>query len=93
MSSYLPDWEQALTRAIGKRLRRVRKTRGWSLAQAGKHSGLTYRLIQKYETGHQRISIPKLIRLATAYGVPCSYFLENHDPALTKPCKPETMEL
>lgn len=61
-------------KAIGMRIRTVRKTRGWTLAEAAAHAGLTYQHLQKIETGLLNVTLMTLIRIAAGFGVPLRAF-------------------
>ena len=56
-------------RLIGSRLRELRLTRGLSLREAGRRSGLSHSFINIVEGGTSNISFTRLIRLANTYGV------------------------
>lgn len=61
-------------KAIGMRIRSARKARGWTLAEAAGHAGLTYQHLQKIETGGLNVTLLTLIRIAAGFGVPLSAF-------------------
>lgn len=52
-------------RKIGERLKFYRKQKGVSQTSLGRHVGLTFQQIQKYENGANRISISRLIEFAS----------------------------
>mgnify|MGYP006279700201 CR=1 FL=1 len=51
-------------RAMGRTLRTFRKAAGLSQAELGRAAGISFQQIQKYETGHNRLSISRLFQLA-----------------------------
>ena len=59
---------------VGLRIRRRRETLGISQGRLGRHLGLTFSQIQKYEKGSNRISSGRLYQIATYLGVPPSHF-------------------
>ena len=61
-------------KAIGARIRVIRKARGWTLAEAAKQAGLRYQHIQQIETGLLNVTLITLIRLAEGLEVPVSAF-------------------
>lgn len=67
---------------VGVRIRERRKSMRMSQAQLGKHLGLTFQQIQKYETGVNRISASKLFETALALQTPVGWFFEG------APCPP-----
>jgi len=54
---------------IGQRIRTARKAAGLTLAGLGKELGVTYQQIQKYETGHTRQPIHRLVKAAEVLNV------------------------
>ncbi len=47
--------------------------------QLGDSVGITYRQLQKYESGTDRISASRMWNIAAAIGVPISFFYEGLD--------------
>jgi transcriptional regulator with XRE-family HTH domain len=64
----LPN-NKAIDRAIGQRLRAHRLAARMSQADLGKHLGVTFQQIQKYEKGTNRISGSRLVRLTELFNV------------------------
>ena len=62
---------------VGSRVRLRRTLLGMNQAELGKALGLTYRQIQKYERGTNRISASRLYHLSLIFGVPMSDFFEG----------------
>jgi transcriptional regulator with XRE-family HTH domain len=62
---------------VGTRLRERREAMGVSQGKLGKHLGLTFSQVQKYEKGTNRIGAGRLHQMAGFLGVPVSYFYEG----------------
>jgi transcriptional regulator with XRE-family HTH domain len=62
---------------VGLRMRRCRETLGVSQGRLGRHLGLTFSQIQKYEKGTNRIGSGRLHQIATYLGVAPSHFFEG----------------
>ena len=56
-------------KAIGRRLRALRKARGWTLETAAEHTGLDWRHVQMVELGTTNATVLTLVRLADGFGV------------------------
>lgn len=50
--------------AVGQRIRLIRKARGLSMQVVAEHIGIAWQQQGKYETGANRVSASKLIRIA-----------------------------
>lgn len=74
-----PNLAQELDRAIGARVRHVRKLRGMTQTELGESLGVTFQQIQKYERGTNRISTSALILLAQALNVSPSALLGTEE--------------
>ncbi|WP_119697127.1 helix-turn-helix domain-containing protein [Microbacterium halotolerans] len=55
--------------AIGPRLRGIRRSRGWTLAEVAERSGLSLSLLSRLETGRRRATLDALLPLARVYSV------------------------
>jgi transcriptional regulator with XRE-family HTH domain len=55
---------------VGARIRRLRRTRGWSQATLAERAGLGRITVTRIELGTQDASLSTLAALATALGVP-----------------------
>jgi len=55
--------------SLGRSLRRIRTTRGLSLAQVAKETGISRSLLSLIETGRSDITIGRLTRLARLYEI------------------------
>ncbi len=67
---------------VGARLRERRESLGLSQGKLGRHLGLTFSQIQKYEKGSNRIGAGRLFQIAEFLRVPVTYFfagLDDHD--------------
>jgi transcriptional regulator with XRE-family HTH domain len=62
---------------VGQRLRQRREALGLSQGRLGRHLGLTFSQVQKYEKGSNRIGAGRLFLIAGFLGVPTSYFYEG----------------
>lgn len=62
---------------VGRRMRQRRETLGISQGRLGRHLGLTFSQIQKYEKGANRIGAGRLYQISQFLGVPPSYFFEG----------------
>lgn len=64
---------------VGRRIRQRREAIGMSQARLGRHLGLTFSQVQKYEKGSNRIGAGRLYLMAHHLGVPVHYFFEGLD--------------
>lgn len=64
---------------VGQRLRLRREALGFSQGRLGRHLGLTFSQVQKYEKGSNRIGAGRLFQMAAFLGVPPSHFFEGLD--------------
>ncbi len=62
---------------VGGRVRAGRTLIGMSQEELGKHLDLTFRQIQKYENGMNRITASKLWVISLVLGRPISWFFEG----------------
>ncbi|MFT3972896.1 MAG: helix-turn-helix transcriptional regulator [Amaricoccus sp.] len=62
---------------VGTKMRRRREALGISQGRLGRHLGLTFSQIQKYEKGTNRIGAGRLYQIASFLGVPPSHFFEG----------------
>ena len=62
---------------VGERERTGRTLIGMSQTELGKHVGLTFQQIQKYEKGMNRITASRLWRFSLILGRPISWFFEG----------------
>ena len=64
---------------VGQRMRQRRESFGVSQGQLGRHLGLTFSQVQKYEKGTNRIGAGRLLMIAEFLDVPVQYFFEGLD--------------
>jgi transcriptional regulator with XRE-family HTH domain len=64
---------------VGLRMRKRREALGISQGRLGRHLGLTFSQIQKYEKGTNRIGAGRLYQIAAYLGVTPSHFFEGID--------------
>jgi transcriptional regulator with XRE-family HTH domain len=62
---------------VGARLRERRKSLKLTQSQLGKHLGISFQQIQKYEAGTNRIGASNLYKLAAALNVPVQHFFQD----------------
>jgi transcriptional regulator with XRE-family HTH domain len=75
---------------VGTRMRRRREALGISQGRLGRHLGLTFSQIQKYEKGTNRIGAGRLYRIAGFLGVQPSYFFIGLDETEGAESSPES---
>ena len=82
---------------VGGRVRAGRTLIGMSQEELGKHVGLTFQQIQKYEKGMNRIGASRLWQFSLILGRPISWFFEGIGKRKRKGedfhAKRETLEL
>ncbi len=63
--------------AVGRRLRAIRRQKGWSLqeVEAGSKHEFKASVLGAYERGERSLSLPRLQRLAAYYSVPADQLL------------------
>jgi transcriptional regulator with XRE-family HTH domain len=67
---------------VGQRMRMRREFLGISQGRLGRHLGLTFSQVQKYEKGANRIGAGRLFLISDFLDVPVQYFFEGlRDPA------------
>ena len=69
-------------RLVGARMRLRRQSLGMSQTELGEKIGVTFQQIQKYELGANRVGAGRLASVATALGVPLTFFFEEMTSAL-----------
>lgn len=63
----------------GRRLREARLEARLTQEELGRHLGLTFQAIQKYESGENRLSVGRLVAAAKVLQKPVSYFVPEDD--------------
>ncbi len=66
-----------IDRIVGQRMRQRREALGISQGRLGRHLGLTFSQIQKYEKGSNRIGAGRLFQISEFLGVTPSYFFDD----------------
>lgn len=67
-------------KAIGARLRALRKARGWTLDKTAEVTGVDWRHVQMVEVGDTNVTLLTLVRLAEGFGVALSAFFVDEVP-------------
>lgn len=62
--------------AVGRRIRFRRQILGLSQGAVGERMGISFQAVQKYESGHIRVSASRLVALAEVLDVPVAYFFD-----------------
>ncbi len=62
---------------VGGRVKARRTSIGMSQKELGKHVGLTFQQIQKYENGMNRMAASRLWQFSLIFGQPISWFFEG----------------
>ncbi|MEY5098765.1 MAG: Helix-turn-helix domain [Pseudomonadota bacterium] len=65
---------------IGRRLRQLRKARGWTLKVAGEQIGCSLQAVHRMEKGIIGLSMQTMLRLSEIYEVSCDHILKGTDP-------------
>ena len=67
---------------VGKRIRTQRLVRKMSQSELGKHLGITFQQIQKYESGVNRVGAGRLQTIAKIFDLPVSVFFGEDNATL-----------
>ena len=76
-----------IRRALGTKIRLLRRDRGWSQEALGQHSNLSGKFIGEVERGEKSISMDSLYRVAAALEVPLRDLMDvgdKHQPIPTE---------
>ena len=57
-------------RALGRRVRRLRESRDWTLERAAEATTVDWKHWQKIESGQINVTLVTLVRIAEGFGVP-----------------------
>lgn len=68
---------------VGAKLKTKRTAQGLSQSEIGRHLGVTFQQVQKYEKGVNRIGPSKLYEVAQLLKAPISYFFEGYEKKST----------
>jgi transcriptional regulator with XRE-family HTH domain len=63
--------------AVGRNVHFWRLARGLSQTQLADRLGVTFQQVQKYETGHNRVSMGRLVKTAAVLRIPISALFEG----------------
>lgn len=66
-----------IDKKIGQKIKRIRKSWGFSQIELAERVGISFQQIQKYEKGLTRISVMRLQQISEALGVNISSFFEE----------------
>lgn len=72
--------EPVSPRIVGQRLAEARKSRGITQEVAAEHVGLSRPTFIALERGERTAKPPEIVKLATLYGQPVSYFVRTTEP-------------
>ncbi|MDG3444569.1 helix-turn-helix domain-containing protein [Nitrospirillum amazonense] len=76
-------YEMKIEQHLAGRIRLRRGLLGLSQVQVADALGLTFQQVQKYESGANRVSIARLVRLADVLNVPITFFFDGMDGDIT----------
>lgn len=81
--------------AAGQRIREIRERRGISQETLAHKLGISFQQVQKYEKGHNRIGVSRLIAIATALQVDIAQLIPSATPVIRgiAPFSPKIMEI
>lgn len=65
-----------IAKDMGKRIRALRASNGWSMDKCANRIGVTWQQWQKYESGVNNLSVPRLLQVCELFGVDWSHFLD-----------------
>ena len=71
-----------IDKEIGRRIKLLRKSKGFSQIELAGKIGVSFQQIQKYEKGSTRISVARLQEIAHAIGVNIAIFFEEEGTVL-----------
>ena len=70
---------------LARRIRAAREAAGLSQTEVGVRIGVSYQQMQKYEHGRNRLSVGRLVRIASALDLPASTLIEGLEQHLDRP--------
>ena len=73
--------EKTINIIIGKNIRTRRSLMGFSQAALGKHLGITFQQVQKYETGNNSVSPARLMQLSQIFSCGVAELFRELPPA------------
>lgn len=81
-----------IDKQVGVKMRRRRHYLGMSQEDLASRVGVKYQQIQKYETGHNRVSASRLWEIARALKVTIAYFFPEEDTDIQAAGLPNDLE-
>ena len=66
-----------IDRRVSKRVRLARLMRRWSQVELGAKLGISYQMVQRYETAETRMSAGRLFAIANALDMPIEWFFQD----------------
>ncbi|OAT82922.1 helix-turn-helix domain-containing protein [Desulfotomaculum copahuensis] len=84
---------EELNRKIGRKLRRLRTARGYSLERLAELTGVSKPMLGQVERGESNPTVGTLWKIASGMGVPFSAFIEESSPRVSVVRAAETMML
>ena len=72
-----------IDRHVGNRVRMQRILLNMSQEKLGEALGITFQQVQKYESGHNRVSASRLFDISRVLNCPIAYFFEDIGPETT----------
>jgi transcriptional regulator with XRE-family HTH domain len=77
--------EQAILRAVGRRLRQRRRLLSLTQRELAAACAVSFQQVHKYEAGLCNMSVAKLVMLARALETSVSYFVDHLEPDVRIP--------
>ena len=75
--------DQEIRKAVGARIKQLRKQRGWTQKELAKHLEGSYQQLNKYESGIHAPPLDKLVQLADALNTTIDYLITGQTPEET----------
>jgi transcriptional regulator with XRE-family HTH domain len=82
MNTNNPKRPNGFDKELGERIRAVRKKNKMSQETLGKHLGVSFQQVQKYENGSNRITADRLVKIARTFGVSVNHFVNEVEPGV-----------
>ena len=67
---------QSIKKELGRRIRELRKTRGWSQEKLGERADLHPTYIGGIERGERNVAFENIVHIASAFGLSLSQFFD-----------------
>lgn len=78
-----------INKNIGRKIKALRKLSGISQIKLAEKIGISFQQIQKYEKGSTRISVDRLLQIASALEVPVTTFFEDEAASMLSDVSPQ----